>query len=353
MMKERYDYLDIARGLGILMVVWAHIMITGWTHKMIYAFHMPLFFFLSGMVFQKGKFHSFSQFFTHRAKRLLLPYVIYSVATWIFWAAFRYIRHDEVESYFMPLLQTFIAQGSGAFIVHNSALWFIPCLFLTEILYYFISKTGEIWCLAICFACAAASFLLGDSFGDKYWFTPPWNADAALIALPFYAVGNIMIRHISHKRLTEYASNRRVIISFAVVALAAILYWSSMFFDECSMGSSSYQCNSWVFMTRAFVGIAWLLIISLLLASVKGNTIAALPIRFFKWCGVKSLDIMCLHIPLKGVFMIVVAIGVHTTVESVGCDYLLSFTSFAMTMTAAWMIIWTIRRTSKTLKSIL
>jgi len=53
MSAVRYDYIDIAKGLGILMVVWAHIMITGWTHQFIYAFHMPLFFLLSGMLFKR------------------------------------------------------------------------------------------------------------------------------------------------------------------------------------------------------------------------------------------------------------------------------------------------------------
>ena len=38
---KRYDYLDITKGLGILAVVWAHIMLVGWSHKVIYAFHMP------------------------------------------------------------------------------------------------------------------------------------------------------------------------------------------------------------------------------------------------------------------------------------------------------------------------
>ena len=140
MSTNRYDYIDIAKGIGILMVVWAHILIFGWTHRMIYAFHMPLFFFLSGMLFQRDKYTSFSVFVAKRAKRLLAPYAIYSVLTWMVWAAFRYMRHDDVDSYLMPLLQTFYAQGSGAYMVHNSALWFIPCLFLTELLYFFISR---------------------------------------------------------------------------------------------------------------------------------------------------------------------------------------------------------------------
>ncbi len=340
MVKERFDYLDIARGLGILMVVWAHILVKGWSHEVIYSFHMPLFFFLSGMVFQKNKYVSFSDFFTHRAKRLLLPYVIYSIATWIFWAAFRYVRHDEVDSYLMPLLQTFIAQGSGAFFVHNSALWFIPCLFLTEILYFFICRLGQVWSIVVCFGCAAVSFILGNVYGDDYWFLLPWNADAALIALSFYAVGNILIKRISHKHLIESISANRVIYSLICLCLLIPLCWSSFSFGECSMGSSSYQCNGGIFLMRAFLGIIWLIIFSGLLSLIQSpkvlnNTV----VRYFKWAGIKSLDIMCLHIPLKGVCMILVGMAMHVSVDDVSCSNLYSLASFILTMIGCWFVI--------------
>lgn len=343
--KVRFEYLDIARGLGILMVVWAHIMITGWTHEMFYAFHMPLFFFLSGMVFKRERYKTFSDFFIHRAKRLFIPYVIYSVATWIFWAAFRYIRHDEVESYIMPLLQTFIAQGSGAFMVHNSALWFIPSLFLAEIIYYFLSKIGNTWGILISFALASLSFIFGYIYGDNYWFLLPWNADAALIALPFYAVGNNVIKSIGHEKLIKSVSANRKSYLLAVLVMTGLLLWSATTFGECSMGSSSYQCSPWVFILRAFLGIAWLINISLLLGQIRRpKLVTSTVIKYTKWAGINSLDIMCLHIPLKGVCMILVSFATHATVNIVSGNYLLSFISFVMTMIGAWLIIKVARR---------
>ena len=345
MEKQRFDYIDIARGLGILMVVWAHIMVTGWTHRMIYAFHMPLFFFLSGMMFKKEKYASFIDFFAHRAKRLLIPYVIYSLATWAFWAVFRYVRHDEVESYLMPLLQTFISQGSGSFMVHNSALWFIPCLFLTEIFYFFLCKSGRMWCMVLCFGCPTLSFLLGNAFGGSYWFTPPWNADAALIALPFYAVGNLLIAEIGHARLAARVAGGKSIAFFVLLCATALLCWTSMSFGECSMGSSSYQCSGWIFISRAFLGIFCLVLFSLIIGNLHSvNRFVKSIIDYFKWAGKKSLDIMCLHIPLKGICMIAVALVAKVTVGSVSENYLYSTVAFALTMAASWIIIMMIDR---------
>ena len=345
MTKKRYDYLDIARGIGILMVVWAHIMVTGWSHELFYSFHMPLFFFLSGMVFQKGKYRSFGDFFVHRAKRLLLPYAIYSVVTWAFWAVFRYVRHDEVNSYVMPLFQTFIAQGSGAYFEHNSALWFIPCLFLTEILYFFISRLGRLWSIIVCFGCTAISFVLGELFGDNYWFLLPWNADAALIALPFYAVGNVLVKNVGHDGITKFVDDNKIRCILLWLCLFVPLFWSAISFGECSMGSSSYLCSAWIFMPRAFLGIVWLILFSILLGTVQSyNTITSILTRYAKWAGINSLDIMCLHIPLKGVFMILVAMTLHVTVDEVGNDYWYSLISFILTMISAWIIIRAIRR---------
>lgn len=340
MTEDRYDYIDIAKGLGILMVVWAHIMITGWTHQLFYAFHMPLFFLLSGLLFQKEKYPSFGKFVVRRAKRLLVPYVVYSVVTWAIWAVFRNMRHDEVDSYLTPLLQTFIAQGSGAYLVHNSALWFVPCLFLVEILYFFLCRLGTGWCLLGCFACAATCFVLGFIYGDEWWLLLPWNADAALIALPFYCIGNILTKEIGHDKLTASMRNNRVGWLLVFALLTVPLFWSALFFGECSMGSSSYQCPAWVFMLRAFLGCGWLVCLSLLLSTFDWrNRFTSAPIKYIKWAGINSLDIMCLHIPIKGISMIGVAKALHLTIDDVSFNELYSALAFVPTMLLLWLAI--------------
>lgn len=340
--KQRYDYLDIAKGLGILAVVWAHIMLTGWSHRLIYAFHMPLFFFISGMLFRKDKYESASNFLKHRFLRLFIPYIAYSVATWLVWVAFRMIRHDEVASYWMPLAQTFISQGSGAFMVHNSALWFIPCLFATEIMYFFLSNMKEWTTLCLCILLAAVSFILGSQFGDDYWMTPPWNFDAALIALPFYCLGNMLTRHFSHKQMNEYAAQNKVKLILTTIVLTILLVLGAEFFGECSMGSSSYQCNGFIFMTRAIIGCASMIAFSLLM----GNTLFGnnKVMDYVKYMGRTSLDVMCLHIPVKGVAIIGVGILLHSTVDDISNNFGLSAIAFIITMIVVTICIAIIQR---------
>lgn len=336
MVKDRYSYLDIAKGIGILMVVWAHIMLVGWSHKVCYAFHMPLFFFVSGMLFDRNKYAGFSSFIGKRSRRLLLPYVIYSVITWAIWAAFRFIRHDAVDSYIAPLLQTIIAQGSGAFLVHNSALWFIPCLFVVEVMYYFISKLPEWLNVAVCIAMCALSFVLGHYLHNGWWLTPPFNFDAALIALPFYSIGNMLIKYWPHDKLIDWAGSHKIetIVFWAISSVAVILL--ALKFGECSMGSSSYICSGAIFMVRAFVGIFSLLAFSLLISPLNLN--------LTKWFGRDSLDIMCLHIPVKGVVILVIAIILGKNSDYVSSHWLPAILVFIVTMLTVSILVQFINR---------
>ena len=342
---NRFDYLDIAKGIGIILVVWAHIMLVGVSHRIIYAFHMPLFFFISGMLFNKDKFTSLGQFLKQRAKRLLVPYFFYSVATWCMWAAFRFFRHDEVNSYFMPLLQTLIAQGSGEFIVHNSALWFIPCLFAVEIMYFLFCKANEWVTLALCFVTAGIGALLVYLYGSDYLFLLPWNLDAAFFALPFYGVANAMRRHLSHEKLMNIVKDNRFIVSTIVAAFYIFMSHLAMQYGECSMGSSSYNCPILVFFIRAFAGCFSIIGLSALICShIKPheetnqlntfNHIRHLSDSIYRatiWCGKNSLDIMCLHIPIKGVAVIAITKFLHLTFD-LQENLLYSSIAFAITM---------------------
>lgn len=56
-MNNRIKTIDIAKGLGILLVVIGHSMQTGsYPMRVIWTFHMPLFFFLSGFCYNQYKY---------------------------------------------------------------------------------------------------------------------------------------------------------------------------------------------------------------------------------------------------------------------------------------------------------
>lgn len=325
---KRLDYIDVAKGIGILLVVWAHILVVGPSHKFIYAFHMPFFFFVSALLFKPAKYDGVKELIKKRAKRLLLPYFLYSIVTWCVWVGFRYLRGDEVDSYVMPLLQTFIAQGSGAFIVHNSALWFIPCLFVLEIIFYFLCKLGMRNMIIACIVLAGVGCIMAHVWGNDYLMNLPWNFDAAVFALPFYAVAYVLREKVGLAELPEYVRNHIGMSLASATALFCVMAFFAFNYGECSMGSSSYMCPMWVFFLRAFMGSFAMVILTILICKVSDKGFFTMSM---KWCGTNSLDILCLHIPVKGIAVIVVTKLLHPTVE-VSNDALCSSMAFLITM---------------------
>ena len=52
---SRIPMIDVAKGIGIILVVIGHTNLPTLVMNLIYAFHVPLFFVLSGMVFNMNK----------------------------------------------------------------------------------------------------------------------------------------------------------------------------------------------------------------------------------------------------------------------------------------------------------
>ena len=72
MKSEQWKWVDIAKGIGIILVLLGHFNIPDTLRVEIYTFHIPLFFFLSGVVFNGHK--PINRFLGDEAKRMIVPY---------------------------------------------------------------------------------------------------------------------------------------------------------------------------------------------------------------------------------------------------------------------------------------
>lgn len=68
--------IDIAKGMGIILVVWAHA--KGPFSSYIYQFHMPFFFLISGYLFNPNT--SFRQFAKRKFTSLYVPFILWNSA---------------------------------------------------------------------------------------------------------------------------------------------------------------------------------------------------------------------------------------------------------------------------------
>ena len=86
--KEYYQELNILRAISIVLVILGHSFIAGdnnnllirYIIKLIYSFHMPIFFFISGFfalkIFNIDSNKDKLKFLEYKAKRLIIPYFI-------------------------------------------------------------------------------------------------------------------------------------------------------------------------------------------------------------------------------------------------------------------------------------
>ena len=69
------DSVSFAKGIGIMLMVLGHTFFFAYGYRVIYMFHMPLFFFLSGYCFKESHLGNFRNYAKKRISRIYVPFV--------------------------------------------------------------------------------------------------------------------------------------------------------------------------------------------------------------------------------------------------------------------------------------
>ena len=83
-MEIKSKEVSMAKGVAIILMVLAHTDFSDFGERIIYMFHMPLFFFLSGYCFKTSYLNSFKSFAIKRIKGAYLPYVKWGIVFLLF-----------------------------------------------------------------------------------------------------------------------------------------------------------------------------------------------------------------------------------------------------------------------------
>lgn len=132
----RLKEFDILKGIGILLVVLGHTGISGLPYTYIYAFHMPLFFFVSGCFY---KAYPFKEILKRRSKSLLLPWVSFATLFLLTNTAISYVESNDLTgslSYNLMALDIVDEDSRSLF----RTIWFLVSLFEISIIYALLDK---------------------------------------------------------------------------------------------------------------------------------------------------------------------------------------------------------------------
>lgn len=162
MEARRQIWIDVGRGICIALVVYGHsqgwFIETGLLHsnmfyEAVHYFRMPLFFFLSGVLFHKAEVKPFNHFMAYRISDLLYVFIL--------WTVFRSIS----DAFFFGGGLTKIGESIGsAFIYPLPGLWFVYTLAVFNLIARFFKPISPI----IVVACSAiiAATIAGTSYGE-------------------------------------------------------------------------------------------------------------------------------------------------------------------------------------------
>lgn len=190
--RERLDFLDTMKAIGIVLVVVGHAPAlpqpgVNWA----YAFHIPLFFWISGYLLAHGRAAPGDpRALAKRLRALLWPYLGFFLLSWGYWLATYRLGARAAKfagvAWYEPLFG--LVSGRGEDLTINLTLWFFPCLAATHVLYALLRR----WMGAA--AAAVLLVLLAVALSTLAWEPAPrwpWGADAALVALGFFALGSV------------------------------------------------------------------------------------------------------------------------------------------------------------------
>ena len=123
MEAKRVQWLDVAKGITIILMVLGHTSIPERLSNFIFAFHMPLFFIESGWCTNWAK-DNYGTFVLKKLRTLGIPFLVYSIAVvLIAWLA----DYREIE------WRGVLVKGWEGY-----ALWFVPVLFFSLVVAKFV-----------------------------------------------------------------------------------------------------------------------------------------------------------------------------------------------------------------------
>ena len=272
------------KGIGIILVVLGHTTHNDELGSWIYHFHMPLFFFLSGVFFSPT-----IQGLVKRVRQILIPYLIFGVLSFIYWR-FAEMRFRPLPEYFDANMHFFDLFWQTEQFRFNVPLWFLPCLLIVQsvgaVLFHFIKNQKVLLATIVLWILIANGINVSS---NAMW------VNESFYAFPFFALGYMIGKERYMKMEAGLSRKHDWLYSIlAIIGLITIWFLST----RNDMMLSSYSNGYGAFFLVAIICIMCLFALFVKIRSRKF-------ISILTWLDVNSLIIMCLHEPLKRIIIVV------------------------------------------------
>ena len=229
--KKRIEWIDIAKGIGIILVIMGHTIALRYS-KWLYTFHLPLFFLLSGLVYNVSKYPKYTTLLKQKGKQILWPWLKFFLIGLIVCLLIPDWR--ESLSLHQTLFELYTTNTNN---IQNSSIWYLICLFVTFNVFYFVNKikrTKTTITILILLAVLLlwqknALALISNNFLHLPDNRLPLKIDSALVACVFFAIGVWYKDKIKHFVEQTTLSWFKMLVIGAIVFICAFLNgWTNL-----------------------------------------------------------------------------------------------------------------------------
>lgn len=280
MSKQRNFAIDATKAFGIFAVVVAHNDYT-LLGSYLYSFHIPIFFFISGLLYNEDKYNNFTVLLKKRFVSLMIPYFSVSILLFLFWFIIgrKFGASAELNlSVFKNFLGIFYAQGGIEYMDWGVPMWFLPALFLTSLVYYFISKLK----LEIRILLLIISGFIAYVFSELLSFRLIWSFDIVFTALIFYGTGNVLRKSIFSEIIAVNHSPKKLLITGIALILNVTFFILN---DKIDISKAVYHNYFFMYLSGVGGSVFYLSLFSYLPYN-----------KFIAFTGQNSLLIMGFHL---------------------------------------------------------
>lgn len=214
MVDNRIEWIDIAKGIGIILVIIGHTFCLGYIYPL-YAFHMPLFFFLSGLLF-RDKREGFLSFFKSKTTAIIRPWFVILLISLFVCLAIPQWRNEMTLDKVISDLYT-----ANTNVFQNSSLWYLVCFYFVLLLFYFVNKIKINVIVLLLFVILAICLLWIKDLLDLTnipYHRLPFKIDSALIALFFFLLAYRQKERINKMLSNQY--NQIIVVLFVVLTIS-------------------------------------------------------------------------------------------------------------------------------------
>lgn len=208
---KRIDSVDILRAVGIIVMVMGHVGFGGKFDRFIHTFHMPLFFLISGYLYRQKLNVSIGRQIASKAKRLMIPYVVYGVINYFFWLVL--VKTSE-DLWWSPLFRMVTYNTEKLPIC--GALWFLSSMFFAETIYIILDRFFKKYYVRTIVVLLVA---IGASIAENATgYRLPLAIDTSLVCMGFLEIGRLYKKFIEARVLK---ANRPAVFFFSGLVLLA------------------------------------------------------------------------------------------------------------------------------------